>query len=280
MDKTQVSDALKRAKEISNKRNFKQSVELIINLKGIDLKNPEHAVNIFVPLHYGRDKNLKICALIGPELLAQAKGVCDNAISVDDFGKYSDKKKMKKLANEFDFFIAQATIMPKIATAFGRVLGPKGKMPNPKAGCVVPPNANLKPLYERLQKTLRIATKNDPLIQCSVGKEDAKDEEIIDNILTVYNALVHALPNEAHNIKSIFLKLTMGKAVKVGEEIKEEEEKKTKKPVKKEEKKEPVKEEKKKETEEKKKELQKEEKEKPKGTDNKKSAKTKNNNKK
>jgi len=134
--------------------------------------------------------------------------------------------------------------MPKIATTFGRVFGPKGKMPHPKAGCVVAPNANLKPLYERLQKTLKIATKNDPIIQCSVGKEDMKDEEVIDNILTVYNALVHALPNEKHNVKSVFLKLTMSKSVRIGEEIKEET-KETKKTVKKET--EPKKEEKKEE---------------------------------
>ncbi len=243
MDKTQVSAILKRIKEVSNKRNFKQSIDLIINLKGIDLKNPEHQVNLFVPLHYEKGKKVKVCALVGPELLAQAKEVCDSAVSVDDFGKYSDKRKSKKLASEFDFFIAQATIMPKVATAFGRVFGPKGKMPNPKAGCVVPPNANLKPLYARLQKTLKIATKNDPIIQCSVGKEDMKDEEVIDNILTVYNSVVHALPNEIHNIKSVFLKLTMGKSVKVGEESKE--------PVKEEKKKEQSKEKPKEETKEK-----------------------------
>lgn len=234
MDKKQATETLKIIKETSPKRNFKQSIDLIINLKGLDLKKPEHQVNIPVALHYSRGKKIKICALVGPELLSQAKEVCDNAISVDDFGKYTDKRKIKKLAAEYDFFIAQATIMAKIATAFGRVFGPKGKMPNPKMGCVVPPNANLKQLYERLQKTLKIATKNDPIIHCSVGKEDAKDEEIIDNIMTVYNALIHALPNEKHNIKSVFLKLTMGKAYKVGAEIGEEEKKE--KVVKKEEK--------------------------------------------
>jgi len=235
MDKKQATETLKVIKENSTKRNFKQSIDLIVNLKGLDLKKPEHNVNIPVALHYSRGKKLKICALVGPELLSQAKEVCDNAISVDDFGKYTDKRKIKKLATEYDFFVAQATIMAKIATAFGRVFGPKGKMPNPKMGCVVPPNANLKPLYERLQKTLKIATKNDPIIHCSVGKEDTKDEEIIDNIMTVYNSLIHALPNEKHNIKNVFLKLTMGKAYKVGAEIKEEE-KKTEKAVKKEEK--------------------------------------------
>lgn len=225
MEKKEILETLKLVKENSKKRNFKQSYDLIINLKDIDLKNPQHQVNLFVPLHYSRGKNVKVCALVGPELLSQAKSVCDDVIDVDNFKKYANKKEAKKLANNFDFFIAQATIMPKVATIFGKVFGPRGKMPNPKAGCVVPPNANLKPLYEKLQKTIKINTKNDPIIQCSVGKEGMKEEEIADNILTIYNSLIHALPNEEQNIKSVYLKLTMDKAFKVGKIVKKEEKK-------------------------------------------------------
>jgi len=154
MDKSQVTQTLKKVKENSQKRNFTQSIDLIINLRDIDLKKPEQSVNFFHTLHYSKGKKVKVCALVGPELLAQAKEVCDLAVSVDDFPKYQDKSKAKKLATNYDFFIAQATIMPKLATAFGKVFGPKGKMPNPKAGCVVPPNANLEPLYEKPQKTV------------------------------------------------------------------------------------------------------------------------------
>ena len=143
-------------------------------------------------------------------------------ISTDDFDKNSNKKIAKKLAEEYDFFIAQATVMPKVATAFGRVFGPRGKMPNPKAGCVVAPNANLKPLIEKLQKTVRVYTKNDPVMQCRVGKEEMADEQVVDNIQTIYKALLNALPNEKHNVKSVYVKLTMGKAIKVGAAQKEE----------------------------------------------------------
>jgi large subunit ribosomal protein L1 len=109
--------------------------------------------------------------------------------------------------------------MPKVATSFGRVFGPRGKMPNPKSGGVVPPNANLKPVYEKFQRTVRATTKSAPLIQCGIGSEDMSVNEITDNALTVYNAVLHALPNEKHNIKDIYIKLTMGKPVKVGEKI-------------------------------------------------------------
>lgn len=231
MDKTQITQTLKKVKENSQKRNFTQSYDLIINLKDIDLKKPEQSINLYHTLHYSKGKKIKVCALVGPELLPHAKEVCDLAISVDDFPKYQDKKEARKLATQYDFFIAQATIMPKIATAFGRVFGPKGKMPNPKAGCVVPPNTNLKPLYEKLQKTIRLQTKNDPIIQTIVGNEKMNDEEVIDNIMTTYDALIHNLPNGSNNIKNAFLKLTMGKAFEIGKvEIKEEKkEKKSKK---------------------------------------------------
>ncbi len=218
MDKSQVTQTLKQVKENSQKRNFSQSFDLIINLRDIDLKKPEQNVNFFHTLHYTTGKKVKICALVGPELLSQAKEVCDLAISVDDFPKYQEKKLAKKLATEYDFFIAQATIMPKLATAFGRVFGPKGKMPNPKAGCVVPPNANIKPLYERLQKTVKIQTKNDAIIQTIVGKEGMKDEEIIDNIMSTYEDLIHHLPSGKNNIKNSLLKLTMGKTFQIGKE--------------------------------------------------------------
>jgi large subunit ribosomal protein L1 len=224
MDKEQLKSALQQTKEISPKRKFKQRIDLIINLRGIDLKKQDHKVDQFVTLTHSQGKKIKICAFVGGELLEQSKSVCDQTISVDDFSKYKDKKSIKKLASEYDFFIAQANIMPKVATVFGRVLGPRTKMPNPKSGAVVPPNANLKAVYDKFQKTVRVMTKNSPILQCGIGSEDMEPIEIIDNAMTIYNAIVHHLPNEKHNIKDIYVKLTMGKSVKVGEkeEIKKE----------------------------------------------------------
>ncbi len=217
MDKEQIQEALTKAKDSSNKRNFKQSYDLIINLKGLDAKKQEHQIDIFITMPHLRGKKVKVCALVGPELESQAKGVCDSLISLDNFDRYKDKKELKKIADSFDFFIAQANIMPKVATVFGRVFGPRGRMPNPKSGCVVPPNANLKPLYEKLQRTVRATVKSAPIIQCGIGTEDMDLSEITDNALSVYNSLLNALPNEKHNIKDAYVKLTMGKPIKLGE---------------------------------------------------------------
>ena len=214
MDKTQVTQALKELRANSPKRNFNQSVEITITLKDFDIK--KDPVNIFAALAHTKGKKVSVCALVGPELLSQAKEVCDEAISVDEFPKYQDKKISKQLAGKHDFFIAQATIMPKIASAFGRVFGPKGKMPNPKAGCVVPPNANLKPLYEKLQKTVKFQTKADAMLQGAVASEQSPDDEIIDNILAAYNEVSHALPKHELNIQGTMIKFTMSPTITIG----------------------------------------------------------------
>jgi len=218
MDKELIAATLKKVKELSPKKNFKQSIDLIINLKGLNLKKPEHQINIFITLQHDTGKKVSVCALVGPELESKAKEVCDEVILQEKFNIFK-KPEIKKLANKHDFFIAQASVMPKIATVFGRFLGPKGKMPNPKMGGVLPTNADVKSLVGKLRRTVNLATKNEPTIKCMVGKEDA-DDRVIDNILTVYSSIIQKLPNEKQNVKTVLLKLTMGPAFVVGKEDK------------------------------------------------------------
>jgi large subunit ribosomal protein L1 len=220
MDKKVILAALKQARETSPKRNFKQSFDFIINLRGLDLKKTEQQIEFFMTLKHAKAKKTKVCALVGAELLDEAKNTCDFFIVQDDFQKYGqDKKLTKKLAEQYDFFIAQANIMPKIAGAFGRVLGPRGKMPNPKAGCIVPPKFNMKPLYEKLQSTIKVSAKTVPMIQTVVGSEAGKDEDIAENILTIYDQVIHHLPQEKNNIETMFIKMTMGKPIKLTEKL-------------------------------------------------------------
>ncbi|MEM4240149.1 MAG: 50S ribosomal protein L1 [Candidatus Woesearchaeota archaeon] len=215
--KEEFIQTLQLVRANSPKRKFAQSIDLIINLKDLDLKKPEEQLDIWVPLVHARGKAVKIAALVGPEMQEQAKAACDLVITHDDFKKYEGKKSaIRKLAKTNDFFIAQANIMPDVAKFFGRVLGPRGKMPNPKAGCVVPPNANLKALADKLKKTAHVIAKTQLSAKCSVGKEEMKDDQLLENIMAVYNAVIHALPQEQNNIKSIILKLSMGPPFRVG----------------------------------------------------------------
>ena len=187
-------------------KKFKQTVDLIVNLQKFEVKKTP--LNIFVRIpHKSKDK--KIAAFF------ESESEFIDTITEIDFKKYSDKKKLKNLVKKYDFFIAQAKLMPKVATVFGRVLGPAGKMPSPQIGIVL--NADEKAtneLKEKINTSLRIRAK-EPSIKVAVGKEDMKDEEIIENALSIYNELLKALPRDKENIKNIELKFTMTKPIKM-----------------------------------------------------------------
>ena len=217
MDKDKIKLALQQLRKNSKKRNFVQSIDLIISLKNFDLKKKENQLDLYFPLHYPPRKKTKVCAFVGPELYQDAKQVFDKVIQLNEFPNYKDKKAIKKLAKEFNFFVAQVDIMPNVAATFGRILGPKKKMPNPKAGCIIPKGANLKALYEKLQKTIELHLKDQPQVQCIVGHGKMKDEEIIDNILTIYERSINQLPEGENNIAEVYLKLTMSPVVKLSE---------------------------------------------------------------
>lgn len=215
MEKAKIKEAITALRTEEHKRKFSQTVDLVVNLQGLDMKKPEHQLDFYITLPHNRGRKIKVCALIGPELAGEAAS-CDKAVMENEFETYGkDKKTVKKLADEYDYFIAQANIMPKIATAFGKIFGPKRKMPNPKAGCVVPPKTVLKPLVDKLQTLARIYAKEKPIVQCVVGIESMKDEDLIENAAAILDQIIHHLPGEANNIKNAYLKLTMSKPIKV-----------------------------------------------------------------
>ena len=187
-------------------RKFDQTVDLIINLQKFDAK--KNQVNIFVNVPF-KIKEKKICAFLETE----NKGL--ETITPEQFKKYSDKKALKKLVKSFDFFIAQASLMPKVATTFGRVLGPAGKMPSPQLGILSDVNEReINEIKEKINNSVRIRIKESS-IKLAIGKQSMKDEEIIENIITVYNSVLKALPKDRENIKNIELKFTMTKPQKI-----------------------------------------------------------------
>ncbi|MFT7615712.1 MAG: large subunit ribosomal protein L1 [Candidatus Woesearchaeota archaeon] len=214
MDKKIVIEALQTLRKDAKDRKFTQSIDFVINLKDLDLKKQEQQVDFYFKAPHGLGKNRKVCALVGPELVDDAKKVFDRTIIHSDFTTI-DKTAAKKLAEEFDFFVAQANVMSKVAASFGRVFGPRGKMPNPKAGCVVPPKADLNAIKANLASTIRLQAKSSPIIQVRIGSTEMDDDKIAENILSLYDAIVHHLPQEKNNLKTGLLKLTMSKAVKV-----------------------------------------------------------------
>ncbi len=219
MNKEEILKTIKNLREKSPTKNFLQSVDLVLNLQNLDLKKPDNKVDIYIQLPHAKGKKVRLGAFVDSQLESKAKNLFDTLILKQDFPKWiNNKKEQRILANSHDFFLAQADLMTQVAAAFGKVLGARGKMPDPKAGCVVPGTIpTLEPIAKKLQNTIRLATKNETTIKASIGLEKMKDEELADNVIAVYNAVLAKLPQEKNNIKYLALKFTMGPLFKVEE---------------------------------------------------------------
>ena len=205
-------EAVKKAKEQSKPRNFTESIDMIINVKDLDVKKPENRFEEEVTLPNGRGKEVKIGVIADGELTVQAKNagvaLVINKAELEELGK--NRKKAKKMANSIDFFIAQADMMPLVGRFLGPVLGPRKKMPKP-----VPANAKLAPLLGRLQNTIKVGVKQHPSIQIIIGTQDMADEQIAENMEAVLAILDRHLEKGRKQIKSMFIKTTMGSVVRV-----------------------------------------------------------------
>ena len=200
------------AKEQAKPRNFTQSIDVIINLKDLDVRKPENRFSEEVALPNGRGKEIKIGVIADGELALAAKNAgVDVVISKEDlqeFGK--DIKAAKKVVNSVDSFIAQADMMPLVGRFLGRILGPRNKMPKP-----VPASARIEPLLERTQATIKVGVKQQPSIQILVGTQDMDDEKLAENIEAVLAVLDRNLEKGRNQIKSMYIKATMGSVVRV-----------------------------------------------------------------
>ncbi|MEK6862870.1 MAG: hypothetical protein AABW57_01765 [Nanoarchaeota archaeon] len=214
MDKKKILETLKQLREKSSKRNFTQKIDLVLNLRNLNIKNSDENVDLFVNLPHAPGKKLKICALVGKEIEDQAK-IFDKVIKRDEFSNYDNKKELKNLVKEFDYFVAQANLMTDVAKVFGKTLGPRDKMPNPKSGSVITQTSNLSELKLKLEKTVRLKTKNEPILKTYVGNETMKDEDLAENIIAIYDSVIKALPQGEGNLKNMILKLTMSNPIKV-----------------------------------------------------------------
>ncbi len=203
MEELELKQALESIRK-NKERKFDESIDLIVNLKKIDIR--KDSVNTFATLPH-KIKDKKICGFI------DSKSELIDTIPKGSFDKYKDKKKLKKLVDQYDFFIASAPNMPAVATTFGKVLGPAGKMPSPKIGIISDSN-QIKETVDKINKIVKLRAK-EPAVKVVVGKVSMKDEEIVENIKTVYSTILHELPTGKDNIKSVMIKTTMGKPARV-----------------------------------------------------------------
>lgn len=205
----ELKDNLKQALEElrkDKKRKFDQTVDFIINLQKFD--NRKNSLNLFVVVP-NKLKEKKVCAFL------ETKNPNVDTITKDEFKNFKEKNQLKKIVKKFDFFISQASLMANVATVFGKVLGPAGKMPSPQLGILFDVNdKTISELKEKINNTLKIRTK-EASIKVPVGKESMDDEKIIENIMAIYETVVKALPRDKENVKNVEIKFTMTKPQKI-----------------------------------------------------------------
>jgi large subunit ribosomal protein L1 len=198
--------ALKELREKSKKRNFPQSVDLIVSLKEFDIKKPDNKINedVFLPNKYEDSKVVVFSDTV--------KDVNCDVLTTADIEKLAkQKRELKKMIRKTDFFLAEPKLMPTVGKLLGQLLAPKGLMPK-----LITPGSDVNSLVEKLKKSIRVKIKDSPVIQCQIGNEKMEDEKIVENVETVLKFLETKLPKGKHNIGKIMLKLTMSKPVKVG----------------------------------------------------------------
>lgn len=203
-------EKIKEAKAKSKPRKFTQTWDLSINLTGLDLKKPENRFNLEFALPEGRGKDIKV-AVIADSLAADAEKCADLVIrkaEIEPLAK--DKKKLKKIVGEYDWFLAEAPLMPLIGKELGMVMGTRGKMPKP-----IPPRAKVEPFVAAAKRSVRIRLRESPVLHIPVGTDKMPNESVAKNAEAVYNFIRDRLPKGQTNIKSAQIKLTMGKPVKL-----------------------------------------------------------------
>lgn len=211
MDADKLRKSIEEAIAKSPQRKFKESVELAINLKDVDLSNPKNRVNEEIILPNGRGKKLTVGLIAGNELISKAKDTADRLITADELDKFQDDKKgAKKMVNQTDFFIAETALMARVGKILGGVMGPRGKVPRP-----IPPTVDPVPIINNLRRTVRARSKEKPVVHVPIGTRDMEIEKIVQNGIEVMKRVTSKLEKGEDNIRAIYVKTTMGPAIKV-----------------------------------------------------------------
>lgn len=194
------------------KRKFEQSFDVAVNFrkKELDVSKPENRLNQEIVLPNAMFPPAKVCAFGDGEFAekALAAGI-KRVVSKEEIPKLGDEKKERKaLAKGYDFFIAAVDAMPLVGRYLGQALGPRGKMPRP-----FPPQADLGPVVDQYQRTVRVRMRNTPTFHVKVGHVKMADNEIAENVLEVLNFVDSK--GFLDRVGSVLVKSTMGPTVTV-----------------------------------------------------------------
>ena len=200
-----VENAMRIVKEVASAK-FNESIEAHISLN-IDPKYADQQLRTTVILPHGTGKTTRIGALVSPDRVSEAE-----AAGADVFGSEDFIEDISKGILDFDLLITTADMMPKLAK-LGRVLGPKGLMPSPKAGTVT---ADLKATVDEFKKgKLEYRADKAGIVHISFGKADFTENQLTENFMAFYNSVESNKPSgvKGKYVKKVTICSTMGPGI-------------------------------------------------------------------
>merc|ERR1712024_54022 len=187
------------------KRKFTETVDLQIGLKNYDPHKDKRFSGTVKLKHIPRQK-FRVCLLGDQQHIDEAKAAGIPAMSADDLKKLNkDKKKVKKLAAQYDAFLASDTLIKQIPRLLGPGLNKAGKFPT-----LVTHSDNLQAKIADLKATIKFQMKKVLCLSVAVGNVGMTEEELVQNIHLAMNFLVSLLKKHWQNVKSLHIKSTMG----------------------------------------------------------------------
>jgi large subunit ribosomal protein L1 len=211
VDKTQIINAVTTAMEQAPKRKFQESIDITINLKHVDMAQPKNRIDetILLPQAIG----IKKIAVLGKgDIVSQARNVgVDIIIGPEEIERLGGApREARKLVGQYDYFLAETAVMPLVGRWLGQRLGPRGKMPQP-----IPMGQDITPIVERLRNSVKIRSKDRLNMSVKIGNTAMSVDAIAENGDAVLKRVLGRLENGELNVRSVYVKTTMGPAVKV-----------------------------------------------------------------
>ncbi|MCE4623313.1 MAG: 50S ribosomal protein L1 [Caldisphaeraceae archaeon] len=202
-------EAVDKAIKLGGKRNFRQSIEIILTLKGINLKTNEGRFREVLYLPHQPTKIPEICVVASGDLLLEAKKLGLRAISREEISSIKgNKKAARAIAKTCDWVLVSSDLMGLVGSTLGPALGPRGKIP-----IAISPRSGLEDIANNYKRAVWVRLRNQPQIQCKVGTEDMKPDEIAENVNTVYNTVESKFG--VGRIEKVYIKKTMGIPVEI-----------------------------------------------------------------
>tara|TARA_Y100000590_G_scaffold355870_1_gene409827 strand:+ start:1149 stop:1841 length:693 start_codon:yes stop_codon:yes gene_type:complete len=202
-------DSIFREIKTNSNAKFLESVDLSFKINLKKIKAADSNIRIAIELPNGNGKKIKVAVLCEEGKLTEAKKSGAEISGADDL-----IKKISSGEIQFDKLICTPAMMPKIGK-LGKILGPKGLMPNPKLGTV---SENIKTSVEKIKnKLVEIKNDKDGNLGLSIGRKSFTVEKLIENLKSVFEILKKDKPNifNSENVKKIYLSSTMGLSFKL-----------------------------------------------------------------